>query len=161
MFKKSELDPNSIDTVIGKETTFEGELKTQASLRIEGQVSGDIHCTGDLTIGVDAIVQSNIKAKNVITSGIIRGTVHTNGLLSISKTGKVYGDISVGSIKVEEGGVFSGESKMEETKNITAIPTENMSEKQKEVKTIMHKIKQEKAKAQAVKHEQQVIQMDR
>ncbi|MFS1511264.1 bactofilin family protein [Chengkuizengella sp. SCS-71B] len=164
MFKKSEANPNSIDTVIGKETTFEGELKTKASLRIDGQVSGDIQCTGDLTIGADAIIQSNIKAKNVINSGIIRGTINTSGLLTISSTGKLFGDITVGSFKVEEGGIFSGESKMEDQKNVTVIPTdinsENNSEKQSEVKTIMHKIKQEKAKKQAVKSEQ-VYQIDR
>ncbi|NDI34745.1 bactofilin family protein [Chengkuizengella sediminis] len=159
MFKKSEANPNSIDTVIGKETTFEGELKTKASLRIEGQVSGDIQCAGDLVIGVDAIVQSNIKAKNVTTSGIIRGTINTSGLLAITNTGKVIGDITVGSIKVDEGGIFSGESKMEEKKNVTVMPTENNAEKQSEVKTIMHKIKQEKAKTQA--KNEQVYQMDR
>ncbi|NBI28448.1 bactofilin family protein [Chengkuizengella marina] len=160
MFKKSEANPNSIDTVIGKETTFEGELKTKASLRIEGQFSGDIQCAGDLAIGVDANVQSNINAKNVINAGIIRGTINTSGLLSITNTGKVFGDISVGSIKVEEGGIFSGESKMEEQKNVAIISNENHSDKQSDVKTIMHKIKKEKAKSQSVKNEQ-VYQMDR
>ncbi|UJF34241.1 bactofilin family protein [Paenibacillus hexagrammi] len=115
MFKtrKSLLNPNTTDTLIGEGTLFEGCIRSEASIRIEGQIIGDVTCNGDVTIGEHGHVRSDITARDVVLAGIVHGNITTSGKLTITSTGTLLGDISAASITIEEGGVFQGTSKME------------------------------------------------
>jgi cytoskeletal protein CcmA (bactofilin family) len=110
--KSKELNPNSTDTLVGLGSTVEGNITSKASLRIEGQLLGDIFCEGDVTIGEKAKLLSNISARNVYNAGQIEGSIQTRGVLTITPTGKVAGDINVKSLSIAEGGIFQGSSKM-------------------------------------------------
>ncbi|HEX7057754.1 MAG TPA: polymer-forming cytoskeletal protein [Bacilli bacterium] len=115
MFKKKNpvIDPNSTDTVIGSGTVFEGKIKSQASLRIEGQIIGDIECLGDVIIGENGVARSNIQARSVTIAGSVNGNVTTKEALHITASGSLIGNASAHSLIIEEGGVFQGASKME------------------------------------------------
>lgn len=109
---KKKLNPNETDTLVGEGSAIEGKLISKASLRIEGKVTGDIVCEGDVTIGEQGAAASNIMARNVYAAGSIQGSVTTNGVLEITSTGKVFGNIHVRSLSIAEGGVFQGMSRM-------------------------------------------------
>jgi cytoskeletal protein CcmA (bactofilin family) len=111
--KKQAINPNTTDTLIGEGTVFEGRIKSEASVRIEGQITGDIECTGDVTVGEKGVVRSNISARDVILAGTIHGNVITKGKLTITGTGSLHGNTSAASFIIDEGGVFQGNSKME------------------------------------------------
>ncbi|WP_199620424.1 bactofilin family protein [Paenibacillus alkalitolerans] len=111
--KKEKANVSATDTFIGEGTMVEGKIVTNASLRIEGQVVGDIECTGDVTIGEKGNVHSIISARNVFNAGSIRGSVNAKGKLTITNKGRVEGNIHVGSLHVSEGGVFFGNCEME------------------------------------------------
>lgn len=111
--KKNLMNPNMTDTLIGEGTTFEGRIKSEASIRIEGGITGDIECAGDVIIGERGIVKSNISARDVILAGNVHGNVITKGKLTITSTGSLQGNISAASFIIEEGGLFQGNSKME------------------------------------------------
>ncbi|WP_055105687.1 bactofilin family protein [Paenibacillus ihumii] len=106
------LDPDTTDTLVGEGSSFEGNIKSDASIRIEGEVTGDIECKGDVTIGEKGRVKSNITARNVIVAGTVTGDIQTKSKLSITSTGKLYGNITVASLSVEEGSIFEGSSRM-------------------------------------------------
>ncbi|NQX66604.1 polymer-forming cytoskeletal protein [Paenibacillus alba] len=122
--KKNLMNPNTTDTLIGEGTTFEGRIKSEASLRIEGGITGDIDCAGDVIIGERGIVKSNISARDVVLAGNVQGNVTTKGKLTITATGSLHGNINAASFIIEEGGLFQGNSKME-TKTVTAAPLQN------------------------------------
>lgn len=130
--KKNTTSSSTMDTLIGKDSTVDGKVICQASLRIEGKVNGDVECDGDVTLGKEAIVHSTITARNVINSGTIHGAIRTNGTFTIASTGKMYGDIAVGSLSIASGGIFEGSSKMVEVD--TAAETNSHS------KPKLHKI---------------------
>lgn len=102
-----------IDTLIGEGTIVEGNLRTKSSIRIEGRIDGDIECAGDVTIGELGTVCSNIQARSIVNAGVIQGSVHAKEMLTITKTGKVYGSIQVASLYIAEGGILEGTSRME------------------------------------------------
>jgi cytoskeletal protein CcmA (bactofilin family) len=110
--KKKMIDAKTTDTLIGEGTVCEGKMISEASLRIEGQMNGDIECAGDITIGENAVVQSNIQARDIILAGKVKGNVQTMGKLIIMSTGVLVGNIDVRSFVIEEGGVFQGTSLM-------------------------------------------------
>lgn len=111
--KKERTNVKATDTFIGEGTIVEGKIATNASLRIEGQVIGDIECSGDVTIGEKGNVHSIISARNVFNAGTIKGSVTAKGKLTITSKGHVDGSVQVGSLHVSEGGVFRGECSMD------------------------------------------------
>lgn len=111
MFKKSTASPGGTDTLIGEESILEGNVRSRASLRVEGKVHGDIHCEGDVTVGKNGAILSNVRARKVYNAGIIEGAVQSDALV-IHASGEVNGNIHVGSLTIAEGGIFQGSSKM-------------------------------------------------
>ncbi len=111
--KKSKIDPNMTDTLIGEGTSFEGKIKSEGGIRVEGEMIGDIECAGDITIGKHGVSRSNIKARNVILAGKVIGNVAASGKLTIKATGQLHGNLSALELSIESGGVFQGSSRMD------------------------------------------------
>lgn len=112
-FKPSGWTHQKIDTLIGPGTIMDGKLISQSNLRIEGQFIGDIECAGDVTVGENSVLESNISARNVINAGTINGSIRTKEVLRITETGKVFGQISVNALCIVEGGMLHGTCRME------------------------------------------------
>lgn len=110
--KKVKFDPNMTDTLIGEGSIFEGKIKSEAGIRVEGQIIGDIECAGDVTIGENGIARSHIKARSVILAGQVIGNVSVTGKLTIKASGKLQGNLSAMELSIETGGIFQGTSNM-------------------------------------------------
>lgn len=109
---KSKLNPSATDTLIGEGSVFEGNITSQASLRIEGKLIGDIQCVGDVTVGERGIAHSGISARNVTVAGEVHGDIKATALLTVTSTGKLYGNVHCQSLVIAEGALFHGQSHM-------------------------------------------------
>jgi cytoskeletal protein CcmA (bactofilin family) len=128
MFKKSKkINPNTTDTLIGAGTTFEGKIKSEASLRIEGQITGDIDCIGDVILGEQGIARSNITARNITIAGIVHGNIQSKAQLTITATGQLLGNVSTHALIIAEGGIFQGQSRMQQEAGKPEIEKEKES----------------------------------
>lgn len=150
--KQKRINPGSTDTLIGEGSKVEGNIASKASLRIEGQLVGDIECEGDVVIGEHGKLQSHIQARNVYNAGWIEGSVHTKGILSISSSGQVHGDIKVRSLSIAEGGLFQGSSQMAPQVEAVQLEADQIEEKRQEQsgakqkrKTLLQKIEKNAA----------------
>lgn len=114
MFKKKakSIDPNSTDTLLGEGTQFEGNLNSEASIRVEGAIVGDIECKGDVTIGDNGSAQSTITARNVIIAGKVKGNINAAEKLTITSTGQLHGNATSKKLIIDDGGIFMGNSQM-------------------------------------------------
>ena len=108
----STYKPSTTDAFIGKGTTIEGNIFSEATIHIEGRVNGDIHCAGDVFIGESGQTRSILAARHIINAGKIEGNIYTKGKLTITSKGRVIGKIVVQSLHVSEGGLFHGECRM-------------------------------------------------
>lgn len=141
MFKNKQtsvkINPDQTDTLIGEGSIFEGKIKSEASIRIEGSIIGDIESNGDVIIGENGIANSNISARDLVLAGQLNGDLEARGKLTICSTGVLNGNISAQSFIIEPGGVFNGTSKMTVSKPVAAVAPnqkENHKENQKELK---------------------------
>lgn len=96
------------DIIVGLSSTINGDLSSEGSIRIDGNVSGEIVSKGDVIIGDNAVVKANISAEYCEISGTVEGNVHSETQLKIFKSGNLNGDITVSSFTIEEGGIFRG-----------------------------------------------------
>ncbi len=110
-----------IETVIGPNASFKGDVQSDGSMRIDGLYEGKIDLAGNLLIGESGKVIADIKAQNVSVSGAIKGTINAIGRLEILSSGKVWGDISVASLLIDEGGFFRGQSIMAGEQNFPLL----------------------------------------
>ncbi|MTI79851.1 MAG: polymer-forming cytoskeletal protein [Firmicutes bacterium] len=110
--KKDEPNYGKVDTIIGDGTHFNGELKVEGTLRIDGKVDGNVDINGDVVIGKTGQVKADIKGNNVSVAGDVQGNITLKGKLELHSTAKIYGDIEVAKLIVNEGAVFKGQSKM-------------------------------------------------
>ena len=106
-FNKS---PDKFETLLGPGANFDGQLKTNGGVRVEGEFKGAIETDGNIIIGKDARITANLRGHNMLIAGKVQGNIFAQGQLAILASGQVLGDVEVGSILIEEGGVFSGRS---------------------------------------------------
>jgi cytoskeletal protein CcmA (bactofilin family) len=82
-------------TVVGQGARLEGTIVSAGSLRIDGQVKGQVNADGDVMLSPQSQVEADINAENVIVAGRFKGNITSKSLV------------------VQEGGIFSGQSNME------------------------------------------------
>lgn len=100
---------DKIETVIGPNTNFKGRLVCDGSIRIDGVCEeGVIETLGNIVIGPQAKVAADLIAENVSVSGAVTGSIKASGRLEILSTGKVWGNVDVGSFLLDEEGYFRG-----------------------------------------------------
>lgn len=115
MFKKERTFvafAGKIENVLGPTGEFKGALKAQGNIRIDGLYEGSIETTGNVIVGESAKIMADITANNVQVWGAVKGNVVATGRLEILPTGRVWGDIKVTSLLIDEGGLFRGKSIM-------------------------------------------------
>ncbi len=106
---------DKIETVIGPNTNFKGTLVCDGSVRIDGVCEeGLIKTVGNIVVTPEAKVAANLVAENVSVSGSVTGKITAFGRLEILSTGKVWGDVEVGSFLLDEEAFFSGKLVMQD-----------------------------------------------
>ena len=110
MFKKEDsgLLSDKINTVIGKDTVFNGTINGKDVIRIDGKLEGNITSQNDVVVGEGGHVSAEIKAKNITVAGQFEGTLEASGRVEIKRTGKVVGTFIANSFMVEDGSTLSG-----------------------------------------------------
>jgi cytoskeletal protein CcmA (bactofilin family) len=104
-----------IETVIGPNTNFKGTLVCDSSVRIDGVCEeGLIKTVANIVVGPEAKVAADLVAENVSVSGAVTGNITTSGRLEILSTGKVWGNVDVGSFLLDEDGYFRGKLVMQD-----------------------------------------------
>ena len=101
-----------IETVVGPTANIKGTIQSDGGLRVDGVFEGSIQIAGNLIIGETGKIIADVIALNVSVAGALKGTVKAAGRLEILSSGRVWGDISVASFLIDEGGFFRGQSIM-------------------------------------------------
>ncbi|KAA3619766.1 MAG: polymer-forming cytoskeletal protein [Calditrichaeota bacterium] len=115
--------PGSLNTIVGKGTFFEGTLKVESSIRIDGKVKGRIVTADSLTVGKEGEVEGEVTAKNAIIGGKVQGKVHSSGKVILEARSLFQGELKTAKLVIEEGAVFEGVCSMgqgEPTSTVTS-----------------------------------------
>jgi len=94
-------------TLISDDILFRGEVKYSGDLQIDGKVEGRIDSDGHLQINPEGDVKAQIKVRQVSIKGKLQGNV-SGELITLTSSGKVYGDIECKQLQIERGGFHNG-----------------------------------------------------
>ncbi len=108
-----------LETVIGAESSFQGNLRSKGSVRIDGKIEGGISAEG-VILGERGEIQGDISARTVVVGGKVTGNIHATESLELLTKSQVFGDLHAPQLLIAEGAIFEGSCLMasEKTKVI-------------------------------------------
>jgi len=126
--------PRDVQASLGKGSRIEGKLTFEGSVRIDGQIEGDITAQDTVIIGKNAEVTAQIHAATVVVEGRVTGDITARQRVELRAPAKLTGNISTPSLIIHEGAMFEGSCSMGEEnrvekgdKKIAIFPTEERS----------------------------------
>ena len=107
-----EAPPN---TVIGVGASFRGTLMVSGTLRIEGELEGDILNCERLEIGEHGVMRADIEVKEALIFGRVYGNIRALGTIELKAGCRVEGDVWAVSVTMDPGVYFTGRCTMLES----------------------------------------------
>jgi cytoskeletal protein CcmA (bactofilin family) len=104
--------PEKCVNVVAAGAKWKGSLNIADSVRIDGQLSGDVEAKGTIHISEGAQVEAKIRAAYVVICGSFQGEVRCSERLELLPKSKVSGEIVTKVLNVHEGAVVDGSIRM-------------------------------------------------
>lgn len=113
---------NTDESLVAREDTFEGQIRTARGVRVLGTVHGSIESSQYVHIEENAQVEADITAEEVVIAGEYTGKLTCRQRVEIRATGRVSGQIDTAKLLLHEGGYFDGELHMQKSTPAAAKP---------------------------------------
>jgi cytoskeletal protein CcmA (bactofilin family) len=107
--------PTSADkcaNVIAAGSRWSGNLNIEDSVRIEGNVTGEITAKGTVHIAESAHVEAKIRAGFIVISGTFKGELRCDERLELMPKSRVQGQMVTKTLNVHEGAMVDGSMQM-------------------------------------------------
>lgn len=102
-------EPDAIEVIIGPRATLKGDLRCDASIRIDGAVeAGHIETPANVILTETARVQCDITAKTVSIRGKYKGTIRADRA-ELLEGSQIFGALYVNSFFMDEGVLLRAE----------------------------------------------------
>ncbi len=102
-------------TIIGNGASINGVVRVNGSLRIDGEVEGQLQVTEVVTIGASGVVKAEIQANSAVVGGRIKGRIWAKEKVVLQRGSRLEGDVHAAVFKIEDGAFFQGNCAMGET----------------------------------------------
>jgi cytoskeletal protein CcmA (bactofilin family) len=125
-----------IKAFLGEGTDFKGILTFEGTVRIDGQMEGEIFTKDTLIVGESAVVNAEINVHTIAISGVVKGNINASGKIEVHRPGKLFGNVKTPSLFIEEGVIFEGNCSMahdaDEEKRVSSITSRKEGNDKKE-----------------------------
>lgn len=102
-------DISGVKAVVGKTLQFDGNIKGNEDLIIEGTVEGTVMLSNAVvTVAKNGLVRGDIVARIILVEGEVRGEMRGNEVVEIAPSGIVHGDIRAPRVMLQDGCQFKG-----------------------------------------------------
>lgn len=103
-----------LDTLIGKETVISGNIKAKGSLRIDGELEGNITVSDTFTAGASAHIKGDVRCRNAFVGGKIEGNIYSQGKVEMHSGAHLTGDVTCKGLVIQDNVFFEGRCSMKE-----------------------------------------------
>ena len=101
-----------VNAYLGKGSRVSGKLNFDGTVRVDGQVEGEISAQDTLIVGERAVVTAQINGNTVVIRGKVTGDINARKRVEIRAPGKLFGNIVTPSLVIHDGVVFEGHCSM-------------------------------------------------
>lgn len=112
MFGRKTRRHSVIDTLVGANSTVNGDVHFSGGCHIDGRVNGSVSADLDgnsaLSISEDGNVEGGVKVPYVVLNGIVRGDVVASRRVELGSTARVIGNVYYNLIEMAIGAEING-----------------------------------------------------
>jgi cytoskeletal protein CcmA (bactofilin family) len=113
MFKRREKEGiGPIDTLIGKNSSVQGDIAFFGGLHIDGRVIGNVIAANgadaSLSVSEEGVIEGSVEARNVVLNGRVNGDIKAQDRVVLGAKARVRGDVHYGVIEMANGAEISG-----------------------------------------------------
>ena len=105
-------------------TEFTGDIVSDSNIQIEGDIIGNVSCSGKVLIGSSGKLKGNLVCVNAEIDGTVHGELTVENLLTMRSTARIKGDIQATKLTIEEGAYFEGACVMKSPMTTTTFTTD-------------------------------------
>jgi len=111
-------------SIIGPGMRIVGDLVTDGTVRVEGEIRGTIRATKAVVVGREGLVEGDIFTQDAVIGGRIRGSVVAESRLELQATCDIEGVVHARAqhLHLEEGARFNGQVQMLDADGVRALP---------------------------------------
>ncbi len=106
--KKKPKAIKTSNTILGKDSNFEGNMKFFGTITVGGAFKGNISGEGTVIVDPAGNLRCNVYASDVIIHGKVSGHVSAENKICIYSSGIIWGDIEAPDIRIEKGAIING-----------------------------------------------------
>ncbi len=103
---------HDVSAFVGEGVEFKGVINYQGTVRIDGQLEGEIHTSGVLIVGQGAVIDAKVEAGTIICQGKILGDIVAREKVQLMSPAVLDGSVKTPSLSMEEGVLFNGTCEM-------------------------------------------------
>ncbi|MBJ6609735.1 MAG: polymer-forming cytoskeletal protein [Candidatus Thiothrix moscowensis] len=100
-----------VDTLIGKGTTIDGDLRFSGGLHVEGVIKGNLVADGDdatLILSEHGHIQGEVRVPSMVLNGMIDGDVFASGKVELFEKARICGDVYYNLLEMAVGAEVNG-----------------------------------------------------
>ena len=105
-------------------TEITGDIVSDSNLLIEGEIIGNVSCSGKVVIGTSGKIKGNLVCVNAEVDGAMDGELTIENLLVLRTTARIKGDIQTLKLNIEEGAYFEGACVMKSPVSNTSMKSD-------------------------------------
>lgn len=110
-------------TIISQGVKLEGKITCESSIRVDGNIQGDINSQGNVTIGEYGEVNGQVNGESITIGGKVNGVIKAKEKLVLESKANLKGDVFTKILVIEAGAHFEGKSNMGESKGSSGLFT--------------------------------------
>lgn len=95
-------------SLLAEDMMIVGDINSSNDMHIEGNVQGDIRCTGKIVVGVAGSIEGNLHCPVIEVMGNVNGNIHADKSITLRSSSFLKGDIRSGYMEIEPGACFIG-----------------------------------------------------
>ncbi len=96
--------------ILSADVEIKGKINFTNDLVVDGKIEGEIISDGSLTVGENARIRAEIRTRSVVIYGKVYGNISVSERVELKKDAELVGDIKAGTISIEAGAIFVGNS---------------------------------------------------
>lgn len=112
MIFKSDGRQSDLNGFLDSGSHLEGELRFEASFRVDGKLTGTVRSEGDLIVGETGEIEGELHVGQIFVSGTVRGKIRASRKIQIAPNGKVFAELDTPALLIEDGATFEGRCAM-------------------------------------------------
>lgn len=112
MFKRRDSGSQTVDTLIGRTASVQGDVEFEGGLHIDGRITGSVRArtgaTTALSVSEYGVVEGSVAASHVVLNGHVDGDIFGSERVVLGAKARVRGNVYYGVIEMALGAEISG-----------------------------------------------------